>query len=199
MYLFFDTETTGLPKVRGAPLTKLNNWPRMVQLAWLLYDKNQNLISEADYIIKPEGFTIPADASNVHGITTEKALVSGVQLEAVLHEFSEVIPKSEIIIAHNMDFDDKIVGAEFLRSGVESALFDKPRFCTMKTTTELCQIPGPYGYKWPKLSELHYHLFKKDFEDAHDAAVDVKACVKCFFELMRVGFIKNENNKDGTA
>jgi DNA polymerase III epsilon subunit-like protein len=168
LYLFFDTETTGLPKVRGAPLTKLNNWPRMVQLAWLLYDKNQNLISEADYIIKPEGFTIPADASNVHGITTEKALVSGVQLEA----------------------DDKIVGAEFLRSGVESALFDKPRFCTMKTTTELCQIPGPYGYKWPKLSELHYHLFKKDFKDAHDAAVDVKACMKCFFELMRVGFIK---------
>ena len=190
MYLFFDTETTGLPKEWDAPLTKLNNWPRMVQLAWLLYGENQNLISEANYIIKPEGFTIPADASNVHGITTEKALESGVHLEAVLHEFSELIPKSEIIIAHNMDFDDKIVGAEFLRSGVESALFDKPRFCTMKTTTELCQIPGPYGYKWPKLSELHYHLFKKDFEDAHDAAVDVKVCAKCFFELMRLGFIK---------
>jgi len=41
-------------------------------------------------------------------------------------------------------------------------------------------------------------LFKKDFEDAHDAAVDVKACMKCFFELMRVGFIKNENNKTGS-
>ncbi len=59
MYLFFDTETTGLPKVHGAPLTKLNNWPRMVQLAWLLYDKNQNLISEADYIIKPRDLPFP--------------------------------------------------------------------------------------------------------------------------------------------
>ncbi|NQE44423.1 DNA polymerase III PolC-type [ANME-1 cluster archaeon GoMg2] len=172
----------------GAPLTKLNNWPRMVQLAWLLYDENQNLVSEANYIIKPEGFIIPADASNVHGITTKKALESGVLLGAVLREFSELILKSEIIIAHNLDFDDKIVGAEFLRLGVESALFDKPRFCTMKKTAELCQIPGPYGYKWPKLSELHYHLFNKDFTDAHDAAVDVKACAKCFFELMRLGF-----------
>ena len=190
MYLFFDTETTGLPKAWGAPLTKLSNWPRMVQLAWLLYDENQSLISEENHIIKPEGFTIPADASNVHGITTEKALESGEHLEGVLHEFSESISESELIIAHNMDFDEKIVGAEFLRSGVESALFDKPRFCTMKTTTGICRIPGPYGYKWPKLSELHYHLFNKDFEDAHDAAVDVKACAKCFFELMRVGSIK---------
>lgn len=190
MYLFFDIETTGLPKVRDASITNLNNWPRMVQLAWLRYDENQNLIFEANYIIKPEGFTIPADASKVHGITTEKALESGVHLETALQEFSEVISKSEIIIAYNMDFEEKIVGAEFLRSGVKSVLFDKQRFCTMKTTTELCQITGPYGYKWPKLSELYYHLFKKDFEDAHDAAVDVKACVGCFFELMRVGFIK---------
>ena len=195
MYLFFDTETAGLPKVWNAPLTELNNWPRMVQLAWLLYDENQNLISEANYIIKPEGFTISADAFNVHGISTEKALESGVHLEAVLHEFSELIHKSQIIIAHNVDFDSKIVGAEFLRSEIESALLDKPRFCTMKTTKKLCQIPGPYGYKWPKLSELHYYLLKKNIEDAHDASVDVKACAKCFFELMRIGFIESADKK----
>lgn len=194
MYLFFDIETTGLPKVRNASIKNLNNWPRMVQLAWSRYDENQNFIVEANYIIKPEGFTIPSDSSKVHGITTEKALESGVHLETALQEFSEVISKSEIIIAHNMDFDEKIVGAEFLRSGIKSVLFDKQRFCTMKTTTELCQITGPYGYKWPKLSELYYHLFKKDFKDAHDAIVDVEACVKCFFELIRVGFIKVDKN-----
>jgi DNA polymerase III subunit epsilon len=126
----------------------------------------------------------------VHGITTEKTLESRVHLETALQEFSEVISKSEIIIAHNMDFEEKIVGAEFLRTGVKSVLLDKQRVFTMKTTKELYQINGPYGYKWPKLSELYYHLFKKDFEDAHNAAVDVKACVECFFELMRLGFIK---------
>ena len=190
MYLFFDIETTGLPKVRDASITNLNNWPRMVQLAWSRYDENQNLIAEANYIIKPEGFTIPSDSSKVHGITTKKALESGVHLETTLQEFSEIISKSEIIIAHNMNFDEKIVGAEFIRSGVKSVLFDKQRFCTMKTTTELCQITGPYGYKWPKLSELHYHLFKTGLYNTHDALVDVEACAKCFFELVRIGFIK---------
>lgn len=190
MYLFFDIETAGLPKERNASIKNLDNWPRMVQLAWSRYDENQNFIAATNYIIKPEGFTITSDSTKVHGITTEKALESGVHLEIVLQEFSEVISKSEIIIAHNMDFDEKIVGTEFIRSGVKSVLFDKKRFCTMKTTTELCQITGPYGYKWPKLSELYYHLFKKDFKDAHDAVVDVGVCVKCFFELIRVGFIK---------
>ena len=183
MYLFFDTETTGLPKRWDAPVSNLNNWPRMVQIAWLLYDKNHNLISEKSYIIKPEGFSIPIDASNVHGITTEKALESGIGIETVLNEFSESIDKSEMIIAHNIDFDIKIVGAEFLRSNIKSNLFTKSRFCTMKETVKLCKIPGRYGYKWPTLSELHYHLFKKNFEEAHNAITDVNICAKCFFAI----------------
>lgn len=73
MYLFFDIETTGLPIVRNASIKNLNNWPRIVQLAWSRYDKNKNLVSDTNYIIRPEGFTIPADAVKVYGISTEKA------------------------------------------------------------------------------------------------------------------------------
>jgi DNA polymerase III subunit epsilon len=77
MYLFFDTETTGLPKNWKAPVTDLNNWPRLVQLAYLLYDSNGNKISEGDHIIKPDDFIIPEDASRVHGISTEMANLKG--------------------------------------------------------------------------------------------------------------------------
>ena len=34
MYLFFDTETTGLPKRWNAPVTDLENWPRSFAGAW---------------------------------------------------------------------------------------------------------------------------------------------------------------------
>ena len=50
---------------------------------------------------------------------------------------------------------------------------------------KFCKIPGKYGYKWPTLSELHLKLFDFDFEGAHDALLDVKACAKCLFELER--------------
>ena len=44
MYLFFDTETTGLPKRWNAPVTDLENWPRLVQLAWIMYDDRGNML-----------------------------------------------------------------------------------------------------------------------------------------------------------
>jgi DNA polymerase III subunit epsilon len=51
MYLFFDIETTGLPGARNASIKDLDNWPRIVQLACLQYDNNQNLVSEENHII----------------------------------------------------------------------------------------------------------------------------------------------------
>ncbi|RLG14201.1 MAG: 3'-5' exonuclease [Candidatus Nanohalarchaeota archaeon] len=189
MYLFFDTETTGLPANFNAPHTQVDNWPRMVQLAWSLYDENEMFVSQSNDIIKPEGYRIPLHASKIHGITTEYALKNGVNLKTTLKKFSEALDDAQIIIAHNIAFDEKIIGAELIRKNVSSALFKTQRFCTMKSTIDFCKIPGYRGHKWPKLSELHEILFNQGFEDAHNAEADTQACAKCFFELKRRGII----------
>ncbi len=189
MYLFFDTETTGLPRNWKAPVTDLNNWPRMIQIAWILCDNDGNRIESKDYIVKPENFVIPKDASRVHGISTERAIDEGKDLEIVLTEFNELIERSDYIVAHNINFDEKIVGAELLRKRIESSFNTKKKLCTMKSSTNYCGIPGPYGLKWPKLSELHIKLFGVDFEEAHDASVDINATEKCFWKMRKMGLI----------
>lgn len=189
MYLFFDTETTGLPKNWKAPVTDLPNWPRLVQLAYILYDNQGNKISGGDFIIQPNGFLIPPAASAIHGITTEKATLEGADLKAVLAGFQALIERAELLVAHNMSFDEKIMGAEFLRNQMSDSVATKSKICTMQSSTNFCAIDGPYGYKWPKLSELHYKLFKTGFEEAHNAAVDINATAKCFWELKRLGEI----------
>ncbi|NOX48301.1 MAG: 3'-5' exonuclease, partial [Chlorobi bacterium] len=193
MILFFDTETTGLPKNWKAPITDLNNWPRLVQLAFLLFDKDGNKISSGDYIIKPNGFTIPKESSRIHGISTEKAIVEGYDVESILNDFKELIEKASYIVAHNMSYDEKIVGAEFLRANMPNYLSKKKKICTMESSTNFCAIKGPYGYKWPKLSELHYKLFNTEFEEAHNAAVDIAATAKCFWELLNKKIINIQN------
>lgn len=189
MYLFFDTETTGLPKNYKAPVTDLNNWPRMIQIAWLLCDENGNQIEKSSNIITPEGFEIPIAASNVHGISTEKALEEGRNLKTVLFEFNNLIEETDHIVAHNISFDEKIVGAEFLRNKINTSFNDKTKICTMKSSTDFCQIQGYYGYKWPTLSELHIKLFGEDFEGAHDALADIIATEKSFWKLKEKGVI----------
>ena len=189
MYLFFDTETTGLPKNWKAPVTDLHNWPRLVQLAYLLYDNQGNQINGGDVIIQPNGFLIPSEASAIHGITTEKANREGIALESVLRDFQILIDQADQLVAHNMSFDEKIMGAEFLRNLMPDSIASKKKICTMQRSTNFCAIDGPYGYKWPKLSELHYKLFNTGFEEAHNAAVDINATAKCFWELKRLGEI----------
>lgn len=189
MYLFFDTETTGLPINWKAPVQNVNNWPRMVQIAWLLYDASRNRIDEKDFVIKPEGFSIPDDATRVHGISTEYAMDKGQDLDFVLKLFAEQIETAGMLVAHNMSFDEKIVGAEFFRKNIPNKLFQTNRICTMKESTDYCQIPGHYGYKWPKLSELHIELFGEDFEEAHNATVDINATAKCFWKMKELEII----------
>ena len=192
--LFFDTETTGKPLNYKASVTDLYNWPRLVQLAWIMADKEGNVLKKKSVIIKPEGFSIPADSVAVHGITTERALREGLSLNDVLEEFATDLSLAEHIVGHNIDFDQHIVGAELCRLGMDfNALMDKPSTCTMKSSTEFCAIPNPNtyfgGYKWPSLQELYQKLFNRSFEDAHDALADVTATKECYFELKRRGII----------
>lgn len=182
-YLFFDTETTGLPKDWNAPASNYKNWPRLVQLAWLVYSKDGVLLAEGEKIIKPEGFKIPAEVLKVHRITNEHALEAGVKITDVLSEFEKLCESAHVFVAHNMNFDSKVIGAEFHRHFSRDPLAKKKQICTMLGSKDFCKIKGQYGYKWPGLSELHRKLFKDDFENSHDAMADIKATAKCFWKL----------------
>lgn len=188
-YLFFDTETTGTPLNYKAPSSDTRNWPRLVQLGWILMTENGEKISKGNYIIKPDGFTIPAEATKIHRITTKMALELGYDLSYVIDKFLQDFNKAKYIVGHNIDFDKKIIGAELIRLSKPDIMNSKQAFCTMKSSTDFCKIPGYYGYKYPKLQELYHKLFGRDYEDAHDAASDIEATQQCFWELRKKGLI----------
>ena len=159
-YLFFDTETTGIPKDYKAPCTNTDNWPRLIQLGWLLTDAEGRILSEGNHIVRPDGFEIPKAASDVHGITTEFALENGKPLLDVIFAFGADLNQAECVIGHNLDYDLHIVGAEYVRLGYDSRImFARPTLCTMQATIQYCNIPGRFGPKWPKLMELYTKLF----------------------------------------
>ncbi len=189
MYLIFDTETTGLPRNWNAPLNDLENWPRVVQIAWQLHGKKGDLLEAKSFLIKPNGFNIPFKAQDIHGISTELASRDGLELEKVVQEFLNAIKKSRFLIGHNLKFDTNVLGAEFIRAGINPKLLDLPILdtCTQRTA-KVTQIKGRgNAFKIPKLSELHFKLFAKEFEEAHNASADVEASARCFWELVRIG------------
>ena len=189
MYLIFDTETTGLPKRWNAPVTDTDNWPRCIQIAWQLHDAMGNLLEHQDYLVVPDGFDVPFEAEQIHGISTALAQDQGLPLLEVLERFTKALEKCHFVVGQNVGFDLNIMGAEFHRAGVENLLTQKPVLdtCTEQTAS-MCQIPGGRGgkFKLPTLTELHQHLFGEPFGEAHNATADVEATSRCFLELLRL-------------
>jgi DNA polymerase III subunit epsilon len=183
MYLFFDTETADLPRRWDAPASDVHNWPRLVQLAWIACDANGTPGLPEVHLIRPEGFIISAGAFQRHGISTARAIADGVPLLPVLERFQAAVEEAAAIVAHNVDFDAKVVGAELIRAGLVNRLDQRTQRCTMKESTNFCRLPGGRGYKWPTLTELHTVLFGRPFDGAHDATADCLACMRCFFAL----------------
>lgn len=194
--LFFDTEATGLPDDYDEPSSNTANWPRLVQLSWVTTNEKGEKLKEHDYIIYPEGFTISKSAIDLHGITVERARAEGQPLREVLEKFLSDYRQSKYVVGHNVAFDKKIIGAELIRMGEADIMDDKLSYCTMILSTNYCRIPGYYGYKYPKLQELHKKLFGIAFDDAHNSMADVKATIKCFWEMNRLGLIPIEETKE---
>lgn len=192
MNIFFDTESTGLPNNYKAPASDVNNWPRLVQLGYIITD-NGKIIHQHEAIVRPDGFEIQKEASEVHGITTETAMRDGAYIVDVLDEFQFWVEQCDTVIGHNISFDTNVIGAEYYRLYGKSPLEGKKSVCTMLSGIEFCQLPGKYPgkLKYPKLQELYYALFLKPMAQTHTALDDISHTVECYQAMVERGIIKD--------
>lgn len=205
--LVFDTETTGLPKYRNASIFRTDDWPYVVQLSFLLYDAAQNeILDSGDYVIKlPNGVTIEPGAEAVHGISNEKCTTEGVAMADALTHFNSAGAQADIFVAHNIMFDKRLLMVEARRLNSAHPFGEKgnwkPDYCTMKETTDMCKISvksertGETYYKYPKLAELHKHLFGYVPNGLHDSMADILICLRCYFMLAYKRDVIYDNRK----
>ncbi len=191
--LFFDTDTNGLPQnYKGISATA--NWPRLIQLGWIISDESGNILKCKSQLIYPQSFTIAADVTRLTGITTEMAQRNGISLTDILQEFMADVETATLLVGHNIDIDRHIIGCELYRNSLDyRTLMDKPSVCTMVRSTDFCALPSTSryhsGYKYPTLTELYTKLFGHTFTGAHDALSDITATKDCYFELLRRGIL----------
>jgi DNA polymerase III epsilon subunit-like protein len=191
MYLFFDTETNGLPLQWNQPVTNVNNWPRIIQFAFILTDENFNILKGYKQLIKPDNWFIPVEKFWIdNGYSQEGNELAGIPLtDVIINEFLPALSQAKYMIAHNIAFDRPVVGAEFIRYGIKSPHKPIP-ICTMKSANSWVGARNSRGGgKWPQLQEMHRKCFGFDFDGAHDALADVRATMNCFKYLLKNNLI----------
>jgi len=180
--LFIDTETNGLPdstNMNWGEYPKYNKLKcydnaRIVQISFIVTDKNFNFMESQDYTIKREGFTI--DNEKFHGITNEIS-DNGVDFSTAIDKLYEAIKKTTHIITHNIAFDINVILSELYRRkrfDIIAELKKKELLCTMKHCKNIVKIINKFGKnKNPSLNELYVFCFKENIEKAHNSKYDV--------------------------
>jgi DNA polymerase III epsilon subunit-like protein len=209
-YLVYDTETTGLfPKsTRGGPSPPIEAFPHILQFSFVVYDlfTRQIMSSYDSYVKVADTVEISEEITGITGITREKCN-GGANIVDVLESFYKAYIMCEGLVAHNIEFDEKMVMIELERNREQimdkapycftlfNPIYEKvhnmERFCTMKKGTDICNIlvesktPGrPPSKKWPRLNELHASLFAGEVPDGlHNSMVDVLACLRCYLKM----------------
>lgn len=175
--LIIDTETTGFPLWKSEVSDP--GQPGMVELAWELYCHERHEIMVSFSSMVQSGVHIPEEVTAIHGITNEDVARYGMLPYPVMELFLEAVSMASRIVAHNMNFDKKILQIALHRANIKSVRFEEmDKFCTMLATTPILKLPGKTGgYKWPTLDEAYCALVDLGGRtNAHRAASDVKAC-----------------------
>ena len=188
--LFFDTETTGLPPKDAKWETDYEQFPRICQLSWIYAGREEN------HIIRPDGWVIPQEATDVHGITNEYAQEHGEPFEFVWGEFIADCKQAKLICGHNVYFDISTIKSEIMRRNayddvIEQALHKGKRIDTMRPTMKWVDARMANGrLKFPNLSELYSRCFPGETFQAHNAIEDVKAVARCLPVIVELGLVE---------
>jgi len=183
----YDTETTGLPDWKNP--SDSHHQPHLVQLAAILADEDTGkVISTLDLIIQPDGWEIPQEVTDIHGITNEIANEVGVNEMDAVALFLQMVGSAKRL-AHNRTFDLRIIRIatkRYFPENVQEKWAEKENHdCTMIMANPIMQMEpkGRYGYKSPKLSEAYQHFMGKELQDAHSAIADARACLDIYFAM----------------
>jgi len=194
--IFFDTETSGFIKKDLSFDHPEQAWT--VQIGAILGNQNEDF-AKMNTIIKANGRSMNPFAQEVHGISIERADAEGVEELEAAEQFGLMLRQADFMVCHNHSFDWQYVkhlmerNIDKMSDEARSAFYlDLPAYCTMKdkAVVKFCGLKNKLGKpKWPKLIELHEHLFSERFDGAHDAFADITAAKRCFFALLDLGII----------
>ena len=206
--LAYDTETTGLPDWKEP--SESPQQPHLVEIAALLFDGTDE-VDTFHALVQPDGWAWDEnnEAFKTHGITAERCMDEGIPEPEAVGRFLALHTRTDLRVAHNESFDQRILRIAFKRYGngvtgwdmltqderdaYADAFKSAPAYCTSNLAKPIMKLPPTpkmlanprfrNSYKQPNLQEAHEYFLGEPFEGAHSALADARACARVFFAI----------------
>ena len=193
LILVYDCETTGL--VKGVDYTD-PNMPFLASVAAILYDNEAHrIVASVNSMVQPDGWTMPEEVGKINGLTDEVLHRLGIPAPALLPVCIALMFKADLRVAHNVDFDSKVIAAALWRHIVKEDSEDVahetvkvwlalPSYCTMQESKNIVKALNKRGQiKYPKLTEAYKFFFDRELDRAHSANADAVAALEIYLAL----------------
>lgn len=179
MNLIFKVQTYNEPIDLSAPISDLDNWPRVAGLSWVIVNDEGKLV---------RGFTFKLlhdvgklDFPEAVGVDLTN---NGIPATRVISKFLSDYDSCRTLIAHNLKRDYSILAAEAVRYRLQAKTRIETRICTQTDIEEI------YGREGRALSDLYYSLFEAEIDDDLGFQTEVTVLVDIVKELIERGILK---------
>lgn len=192
----FDFETTGLPDFAARSIDPKQ--PHIVEMALIEYGDDGAEIGLQRVIVRPDGWTIGADMTAIHGISHEQAMDEGIPENDAVAMFLVTMARATVRVAHNESFDRRIARIAMSRAGYQRPLIEfieaQPAFCTCNSSKAIVKAPptekmlakGMTGPKPPNLGECVAHFWPDEkIEGLHGAVADARYAGRIYWHLTK--------------
>lgn len=177
---FFDSETTGIPDWKQP--SDGEGQPHLVQLAAKLVDiDSREVLEQMDVIIRPEGWIIPQETIDIHGITMDRADGEGIPEKDAIDQFI-ALWEGRTRVSHNVTFDNRIIRIGTKRYCDEDTINDW-KGGDYECTGMLAKPIMGLG-KMPKLTEAYQFFTGEELIQTHNAMDDVDACIEVYYGIL---------------
>jgi DNA polymerase-3 subunit epsilon len=170
----FDLETTGID-VETA---------RIVTAHVGLLDADGNVVHRRDWLLDP-GVEIPAEATAVHGITTEQARELGMDpargVAAIVAQLRSLFDRGIPVVAYNAPYDFTLLDREANRHGIPPLVSPGPIIDPLVIDKAVDKYRR--GKRTLTVTATHYGV---DLLEAHDAGADAIAAGRVAQALARM-------------
>lgn len=184
-YLIVDCETSHLfdySKPADAP-----GQPRLAQLGLIHVNSSFQIEAEHEFLIKPEGWEMSAEATEKTGLTTEYLKEHGMPITEALALYDAGIVARRVVAGFNVNFDLKMCRAELRRAAMEDRYLQTRNLCLMWSTRAIVGARDAKGnVKIPKLEEA-CAFFGISQPKAHSALADAHSAYQLMLKLVNRG------------